>query len=134
MPICNLVVRGKNFDIEKYIKSSLFKKNAKIFHQGDFGIGSRILTDSGFSLLINDSEESIDVFFQKIYQNLELFEKEFFVLNTSYEIQELELHIGFFWEESTVCFSVTLPPNILLFTGKNSISIVINTYATSSQE
>ena len=76
----------------------------------------------------------MDIFSQKIYKILQGYENEFSVLNASYEAEEVELLIGIFWKASTICSSVTLPPDMLSFAGKNKISITINTYATSDDE
>ena len=75
----------------------------------------------------------MDVFLQKIHETLEKYENEFSVLNDSYEVEELMLRIGIFWEMHTVCSSVALFPALLLFAGKNKIAIEVTTYATSAE-
>jgi hypothetical protein len=118
------------------MESSQFKGKVKIFHRGDLRFGARAYADNGFSLVIEDSEDpedQIDIFFQKIHDTLKTYEKEFIILNTLYEIDEADLHIGIFWKESTACSSITLSPSMLFFAGENKISITISTYATSSE-
>jgi len=35
MPVCDLIVGGKNFDVDEYIKSSPFNEKARVFHCGE---------------------------------------------------------------------------------------------------
>lgn len=132
MPVCDLIVSGKNFAVDKYLETSPFKGKVKVFHRGELGFKSRVYTDNKFSFTIADSEDTLDDFFQQIFEMLKKYEKEIMVLNTSYEVEEMELLIGIFWKATTVCSSITLPPSLLFFAGKNKISITMNTYAASS--
>ena len=131
MTACNIFVTGENFDVNAFLGESVWQKCATVYYRGEPTRGKESKRNySGFSINISDPEEDMlepqisDAirFIQEHYAELER------LANFS-GIDEIELQIGLFWFPNTVCFPISLPPDILLLTGKLNIVVTISIYA-----
>jgi hypothetical protein len=136
MPICVLFIRGKDFDVDNYLKTSPFKNSAKVFRKGDTSVlkNRPPLESSGFGISIEDSDDSLALFFIKTEFFLRDNIAELKLLSASYEVEELELSMGFYWGAETACLSIELPTAILSFIGESRMTVTINVFAVSEHD
>jgi hypothetical protein len=133
---CQLLVTGKDFDVDEFLSTSLWRENVTVFHQGEPTCSKLqpIRNYSGFSVDISSQdEESLDRQVQDATEFLERNVLELERLVAFSHIDEVVLRIGVFWLENTVCCQISIPPLLLLLTGKYGISLEINTYLTSAK-
>ena len=136
--VCLFRVSGRNFDVDKFLKTSPWCDVADTYHRGD-PIKLKLLhkrlrrktsSDSGFQIEVtsNGPNGHINRQIPGVIQFLRKFRKEFQRLGKTKAVESRCLDFGVMWEESTAIKRHFVPAELLILSGELGIDIMISNY------
>ncbi len=136
MPGCVLNASGVDFNVDLFLKTSLWRNIAIVRRRGEqTGMMLRpIRKYSGFTIDISDpGEEQLEPQIREATKFLQKSIIELERLIAFPGVDEVELGIGLLWLEDTVCYPLSLPAHFLWLAGKCGVSITLYVYATATR-
>ncbi len=138
MPGCVFSAAGPEFDVDAFVAASRWRDFAEVWHRGESSeLGSRKLheSSSGFQFGISDyDEDELKVQLRDALEFLQEDRAEIERLRSFSGVQRIDLRIGLFWWEDTLCQFHSLPSDFMRLAGELGVSATLCIYGSHKAE